>query len=64
MVGTTEKLATELLRIVGGNGNYQQRVDAMSEELLRHDETTARTALMVALACSSPRSSEEWRASR
>ncbi len=54
---TTLQLASRLVRIIGDTTDYRTRVDAISEALKGKNETTARTALVVALASSEPHNS-------
>lgn len=59
-VNVTQHLAARLLHIISEQGDYRRRVDAIASTLLGRDDTTARTALLIALASVSPQPAQNW----
>lgn len=59
-VTSTQDLAAKLLHIIGEQNDYRRRVDAMSAMLLGRDDTTTKTALLIALASVAPQPPQNW----
>lgn len=64
VVFTTQDLAAQLLHIIGDQADYRRRVDAIASTLHGHEEITAKTALMIALASVAPQPASNWSAGR
>lgn len=59
-LATTQQLVVKLVQIISLQGDYRRRVDEISAVLIDHEDLTAKTALLIALASVAPQPAANW----